>query len=135
MGFSAVFRYSGDVLMPHSRSDEQPRPAFRPTDSPWFWTLAFAVMGLVGLAAIAPKFDQRQGRLERRYAGREQAAEERARRAAGLDPTDLAAEAREPDESPARIVPLWPLALAAGLAAAGSAVMLAREARGARVSR
>ena len=120
---------------PHPHSDGQPRPPFRPTDSPWFWTLAFAVVGLVGLVAIAPKFDRRQGRLEGRYAGREQAAAERARRAAGLAPIDLAEEAREPDGSPTRIVALWPLALTAALAAAGSALMLAREARRARVSR
>ena len=115
--------------------DATPRPAFRPTDSPWFWGLAFALVALVGLAAIAPKYDRRQGRLEGRYVGREQAATERARRAAGLPPIDLAADAREPDEAPGRIVALWPLALAAGAAAAGSAVMLAREVRRARVSR
>jgi hypothetical protein len=112
-----------------------PRPPFRPTDSPWFWGLAFSLMALAGMAAIAPKYDRRQGRLEGRYAGREQAAAERARRSAGLPPIDLAAEAREPDVEPRRIVALWPLALAAGLAAVGSAAMLAREARAGRISR
>jgi hypothetical protein len=114
-----------------------PRPArpFRPTDSPWFWALAFSAMAVVALAAIAPKFDRRQGRLESRFAGREELAAERARRAAGLPATDLAEEAREPETSPPRIVPLWPLACAAGAVAVGAAAMLAREARAARVSR
>ena len=89
-------------------------------------------MALVGLAAIAPKFATRQSRLEARFAGREEAAAERARRAAGLEPVDLAEGAREPDAAPARIVPLWPLAATAGLAAAASALMLVREARRAR---
>ena len=114
-----------------SRS-EQP---FRPTDSPWFWALAFSAMALVGLAAIAPKFARRQASLEGRHAGRAQAAAERARRAAGLPAIDLAEEAREPEAEPRRIVALWPLALAAGAVAAGSAVMLAREASSARISR
>ena len=70
-------------------------PPFRPTDSPWFWGLAFSLMALAGLAAIGPKFDRRQGRLEGRYVGREQAASERARRAAGLPPVDLADAARD----------------------------------------
>lgn len=113
----------------------EPATPFRATDSPWFWGLAFAVMALVGMAAIAPKFDRRQGRLEGRFAGREELAAERARRAAGLRPLDLAEEAREPDAEPRRIVRLWPLALAAGAAAAGSAAMLVREARRAGVSR
>ena len=113
---------------------DQPSP-WRPADSPWFWTLAFSTMALVGSAAIAPKFDRRQGRLEGRYVGREQAAAERARRAAGWPPIDVTEQAREPDAHPRRIVPLWPLALATGLVAAGSAVMLAREALRGRVSR
>lgn len=111
------------------------QPPSRPTDSPWFWLLAFSAMALVGVAAIAPKFDIRQRRLESRYTGREQAAAERARRAAGLSPTDLAAEARAPDESPRRIVPLWPLGVGAGAVAVASACMLARDVRRARVSR
>ncbi|MFM7107456.1 MAG: hypothetical protein ACKOZU_02445 [Planctomycetaceae bacterium] len=110
-------------------------PRFRATDSPWFWMLVFSLTAAAGLAAIAPKFAGRQARLEGRWAGREQAAVERARRAAGLEPTDLAEEAREPDAEPRRVVALWPLAVLAGLVAAGSAAMLAREARRAGVSR
>jgi len=106
----------------------QPEPRFRTTDSPWFWALMFAVMALVGIAAIAPKFDRRQRQVEGRFLGREEAAIERQRRAAGLSPTDLAESARAPDaRPPERIVPLWTLASLAAAAAVGSAAMLARE--------
>lgn len=104
----------------------------RLTDSHWFWGLMFSVMGLVGLLLIGPKFAKRQGQLERRYLGRERAAVERSRRAAGLDPQDLAATAEEPPPltsplAPERIIPLWTLGLAAGGAAVTSAAMLWRE--------
>jgi hypothetical protein len=92
----------------------------------------FSLMALVGIGMIGPKFAKRQGQLERRYLGRERAAVERSRRAAGLDPQDLAATAVEPPpltaaEPAERIVPLWTLAMAAGAAAACSAAMLWRE--------
>jgi uncharacterized protein involved in exopolysaccharide biosynthesis len=103
---------------------------YRLTDSPWFWGLVFSLMALVGIGLIAPKFDKRQRQVEGRFLGRQQAAIERQRRAAGLPPIDLADEARERDEAaPRRIVPLWTLAVAAGSAAAGSALMLRREIR------
>lgn len=106
----------------------QPEPRFRTTDSPWFWALMFSVMALVGIAAIAPKFDRRQRQVEGRFLGREEAAIERRRRAAGLAPSDLAESARAPDARPRdRIVPLWTLASLAAAAAVGSAAMLARE--------
>ena len=105
-----------------------PSPPLRTTDSPWFWGLMFSVMALVGMALIAPKYDIRQRQIEGRFLGRQNAAIERSRRAAGLDPVDLAETAEDRDVvAPGRIVPLWTLATLAGLAATGSAVMLARE--------
>ena len=101
---------------------------YRLTDSPWFWALLFSLMALVGLGLIAPKFDVRQRQIEGRFLGRQQAAEERARRAAGLAPVDLAEQARDREAvAPKRIVPLWTLATLAAVAASGSAVMLRRE--------
>lgn len=88
-------------------------------------------MALVGMAAIGGKFDARQRQIEGRYLGRQQAANERQRRAAGLPDIDLAETARERGEvAPARIVPLWTLVSAAAVATAVSGVMLARERRG-----
>ncbi len=100
------------------------------TDSPWFWGLLFAVMALAGIGLIAPKFDVRQRQVEGRYLGRDAAAQERARRSAGLDPVDLADSARDREEAqPGRIVPLWTLALGSATAAAACGFMLWRERR------
>ncbi len=108
----------------------QPGPRFRATDSPWFWGLMFSGMALVGIAVIAPKFDRRQRQVEGRFLGRQEAAIERQRRAAGLPAIDLADSAREPEQEPReRIVPLWTLASLAAAAALCSAAMLAREVR------
>ena len=106
----------------------QSQEPFRPTDSPWFWATAFSLMAVVGMGLIAPKFAVRQRQIEGRFLGRQQAADERARRAAGLPPIDLADEARDREvAAPSRIVPLWTLATAAGLATLGSGIMLRRE--------
>ncbi|MBU6277356.1 MAG: hypothetical protein KGQ61_12030 [Planctomycetes bacterium] len=107
----------------------EPGAALPPlTDSGWFWGLAFALVSLVGIGLIAPKFDVRQRQIEGRFLGRQKAAIERQRRAAGLEPEDLADAARDRDEAqPGRIVPLWTLAGAALVAAAGCGAMLARE--------
>ena len=100
------------------------------TDSGWFWTGMFAVMALIGSAAISSKFEARQGQLEGRFLGREQAAAERNRRSAGLPPVDLADAARERSEaSGVRIVPLWTLMSLAAAGAAVSFAMLVRERR------
>jgi hypothetical protein len=102
----------------------------RLTDSPWFWGLLFSLMGLTSLALISPKYDRRQGQIEGRYLGRGQLAAERARRAAGLEPESLADDAVDLDEAPrSRLIPLWPIAIAAATAAAASGWMLARERR------
>ena len=107
---------------------DQPASPVRLTDSAWFWGSMFAVMALVGIVAIAPKFDRRQRQVEGRFLGRQEAAIERERRAAGLPAIDLAESARAADaRPPERIVPLWTLASLAAAAAVGSAAMLARE--------
>jgi hypothetical protein len=91
----------------------------------------FSLMALTGLGAIREKFDVRQRQVEGRYLGRQQAATERQRRAAGLPAIDLAESARERSEvAPARIVPLWTLVTLATAATIGSFVMLTRERRG-----
>ncbi len=98
------------------------------TDSGWFWAGLFSLMALAGLAAIREKFDVRQRQVEGRFLGRQQAATERQRRAAGLPEIDLAESARDRGEvAPGRIVPLWTLVALAAAAAVGSFVMLARE--------
>ncbi|MDA1039942.1 MAG: hypothetical protein O3A37_06620 [Planctomycetota bacterium] len=103
---------------------------YRLTDSPWFWGLMFSLMALVAIGLIAPKFDKRQRQVEGRFLGRQQSAIERERRAAGLPPVDLAEAAQDRElVAPRRIVPLWTLAVAAGAAATGAAVMLRREIR------
>ena len=105
-----------------------PRPPL--TDSPWLWGLLFAVMALVGIGLIAPKFDVRQRQIEGRFLGRQKANIERQRRAAGLEPEDLAAAAADRAlAQPGRIVPLWTLAAGAGLAALACGAMLVRERR------
>lgn len=111
-----------------------PRQASPPpvTDSGWFWAGLFSLMALVGMAAIGGKFDVRQRQIEGRYLGRQQAANERQRRAAGLPDIDLAETARDRSEvAPARIVPLWTLVSLAAAATGVSFVMLARERRAA----
>lgn len=110
-------------------SPDSSRQPFRIVDSPWFWALAFSLMALVGIGLIAKKFDIRQRQVEGRFLGRQQAAIERSRRAAGLPPVDLSEEAARDREiaQPNRIVPLWTLAAAAASAAAGAGAMLWRE--------
>ncbi|MFM8893410.1 MAG: hypothetical protein ACKOTB_17660 [Planctomycetia bacterium] len=106
---------------------DPPEP-FRLTDSPWFWALAFSLTALLGIGIIAPKFDRRQRQIEGRFLGRQQAAMERTRRAAGLPAVDLAEEALDREVvARKRIVPLWTLAAVAAAAASASAIMLRRE--------
>lgn len=114
--------------LPDSPAADAPVTDSPVTDSPWFWGLMFAVMALAGIGLIAPKFDVRQRQVEGRYLGRDAAAQERARRSAGLDPVDLADSARDRDQAqPGRIVPLWTLALGSAAAAAACGYMLWRE--------
>jgi hypothetical protein len=52
-------------------SDQTPA---RQTDSPWFWLLLFAVVGLAALLVIGPKHVRRQQRLVRMQQARENVA-------------------------------------------------------------
>ncbi|HEX4132885.1 MAG TPA: hypothetical protein VHZ24_22820 [Pirellulales bacterium] len=88
----------------------------RPADSPWFWVLIFGAAALVALAAIAPKHQQRQARLERM-------AQQRERQQFGENAAPI--ETAEPTENSLR--PLF-LTLAAILAIA--AIVLAARRTG-----
>jgi hypothetical protein len=110
---------------PLSAHDEpahrQPQGRARLTDSPWFWLLVFANAALVGVAIIGPKYNQRQGAVERRYEARREVA----RRALANSATDRAPDETAPDDArgatvtdesdpldnSAHIVPLLPLTL------------------------
>jgi hypothetical protein len=110
-------------LCAHHESTPRQTPArARLTDSPWFWLLVFANAALLGVAVIGPKYNVRQGAVERRY----EARREIARRAFeqptgetspdGTGPSDATADASGPDQTDlldnsAHIVPLLPLAL------------------------
>jgi hypothetical protein len=79
-------------------------------DDPWRWTVGFVNAALVGLLLIAPKYQQREAMLERRYEVRRDAA---ARMATGQvlpDDSNATADPRALDRP--LIVPLWPLAVA-----------------------
>ena len=84
------------------------------TDSPWFWVLAFSVVGLISLGAISGQYGKRQARLERQYQARERVAE-----GAVSDPSRR--EYATPDDT---LVPLWPLAILLLGVAGASAYML-----------
>jgi hypothetical protein len=84
------------------------------TESPWFWGMLFCLAGLLGTLAIGPKYSQRQAQLERKYQGRQRAAQVRQ----GQPPTTRLSE---PETTRVRISPVqWGLAL--GLAAGWFAV-------------
>jgi len=99
---------------PHGRA--------RLTDSPWFWLLVFANAALVGVALIGPKYNVRQGAVERRYEARREIAGRALGQPASDTPPDNAApddtasddprpDENSPRDDSAHIVPLLPLAL------------------------
>ena len=102
---------------------------YRPgiTDSPWLWAFAFSAMGTIGVLVIAPKYDDRQKRLEARYEGREQIA---ARRQANNSADTSQSAAFENTETygygQSRRVPLIYLGSLLFLAAVGTGYMLWR---------
>ena len=103
-----------NLRTPHmDNHDQSPAPVTsdsRPpvTDSPWFWLFLFGGMGIVALAAIAPKYLRRQTGIERQYTAREAILE---RQAKG---TPAPADAPAVEEQPPRpgsglLVPLAPV--------------------------
>jgi hypothetical protein len=100
-------------------SSRRDPPASRPrlTDSPWFWLLIFANAALVGLTLIGPKYDRRQGAIERRYEARQEIAR-RAQEGSPEEANPSAGAAEGPGDeytlpgNSARIVPLRSLAVA-----------------------
>jgi hypothetical protein len=105
-------------------------------DSPWFWVLIFAGMGLVALVAMGPKYGGRQAELELEYQARSAIAAERAARNSGKEAARIdEAVQRRKFASPERtLVPLWPLALILSLVVIVSAIMLYRGRRRSAVS-
>ncbi|HEY5312907.1 MAG TPA: hypothetical protein VIK18_10330 [Pirellulales bacterium] len=88
-------------------------------DSPWFWLLLFAVVGLAALVVIGPKHVRRQQRLVRMQHARENVA-------AGHrgTPPEPAADRPQDDVSVLPLVSLFGLLLVVG-----SAGLLARSRR------
>jgi hypothetical protein len=103
------------------------------TESPWFWVLAFSLMGLLALAVVGlgGKYGKRQAGIERQYQARERIAEKRAaeNNSAGSARIDDQ-EARRPFATPGHtLITLWPLAILMGLVALFAAAMLVRASR------
>ncbi len=106
----------------------EPKQQLPITDSPWFYVLAFALMALLALAVIGPKYGHRQSAMERKYQARERIEEHREARSNSADDArmeDLAA--RRPYATPGdTLVPLWPLAAILVAVALFAAFMLNR---------
>ncbi|MGC4001855.1 MAG: hypothetical protein QM811_01370 [Pirellulales bacterium] len=72
-----------DINTEHSNpSDASPRKFH---ESPWFWLLAFGAAAFLGLWAIAGKYEQRERRIEMKFAGRRE-ANERIAKGEAVDP-------------------------------------------------
>lgn len=100
------------------------------TDSPWFWAVAFSLMGLVALAAVgfSGKYQKRQAKIELQYQARERVAEKLTaenKSVAGERIDDL--EVRRPFATPGNnLITLWPLAVLLGIVAVVAGAMLYR---------
>src|SRR3977135_4329062 len=98
------------------------------TDSPWFWALAFSLMGLLALAVVgfSGKYQKRQAKIELQYQARERVAEKLTAEnnpARGERTDDL--EARRPFATPGNnLITLWPLAVLLGIVAVVAATKL-----------
>jgi hypothetical protein len=125
------------TIMSNSSTDN-PRSAIRNpqspvTDSPWFWVLAFSLMGLLALVVIGGKYSRRQANIERNYQARERVAqrvtaEAQAENNSGAAPRIGDLEAQRAYATPRnRLVPVWPLAILLTLVSIASAGMLYRR--------
>src|SRR5437764_2545029 len=88
------------------------------TDSPWFWALAFSLMGLLALGAVgfSGKYQKRQAKIELQYQARERVAEKLTaeNKPASVERRDDM-EARRPFATPGNnLITLWPLAVLLG---------------------
>ena len=109
-------------------ADPLPPPRESIADSPWFWVGLFAGMALLALIVVAPKYAQRQGRIEQRHENRQRMAEEQqgvvARDPAAADGT----QPTQPGLREARArTSLLPLLLFVGLVLCVSLVFIARR--------
>lgn len=110
--------------------EAQTRPPV--TDSPWFWVLAFSLMGIIALAALNGKYSRRQANIERQYQARERVAE----KLGAENNPDLGvriddSEARRAYATPGnQLIPVWPLAALLSLISIVAAAMLHRGHRG-----
>lgn len=103
------------------------------TDSPWFWTLAFVLTAIAGLAVLSFSgwYGKRQTRLELQYQARERVAEK-------INAENNPAAAERTDDLDARrsfatpgnnLIKIWPLAVLLGIVAAVATTMLYRTSR------
>src|SRR3954452_661107 len=103
------------------------------TDSPWFWALAFSLMGLLALGTVgfSGKYQKRQAKIELQYQARERVAEKLTaenKPKGGQRTDDL--EARRPFATPGNnLITLWPLAVLLGIVAVVAGAMLFRASR------
>ena len=107
------------------------------TDSPWFWVLLFALVGLLALVAMSPKYGRRQANIERQYQARERVAEK-------ITAENNPAATERMDDVEARpyvvttsekLIPIWPLSVLLALVSLVAAVMLVRSCRLAAINR
>ncbi len=111
-------------------SDSPRVPDARPVvDSPWFWLTLFSAAGVVFLVAMAPKYAERQRRLELQFRARQemnrrQAEGEQAAREPGAE-----GEAPPPPRGEL-IISIWPLGVLFALVFVVSAGMLWHQRRG-----
>ena len=98
------------------------------TDSPWFWLLLFALVGIGALAAISGKYGRRQANIERQYQARERITQGDSTSGDTSATQDTVAPSRRPYSMPGEtLIPLWPLAVTLGVVSLFAGVMLVRN--------